>query len=81
MRVLALMCAISGLLTLASAAMPLDPRSPLAVIRPLGAAGIVMAVAVQLLARRWPAGVVHVGFAIFSSLVGSRRPCRSPRWG
>lgn len=68
--VLALLCALSGLLLLASAALPLSPRSPLAVIRALGVTGLVMAVALLLLGRRWPAGAVHVGFAVFSCLVG-----------
>ncbi|TXR58180.1 GGDEF domain-containing protein [Quadrisphaera setariae] len=67
--VLALVYAISGLLLLVSAAMPLSPHSPLVVIRTLGASGVAGAVVVQLLGRRWPAATVHVAFAVFSTFV------------
>ncbi|TNM69197.1 GGDEF domain-containing protein [Streptomyces sp. NP160] len=68
-RVLALVYAVSGLLLLVSAATPLSPSSPLAVIRTLGVAGVAVAVALPLLGRRWPAGTVHAAFALFSVLV------------
>jgi diguanylate cyclase (GGDEF)-like protein len=69
-RVLALVYAISGVLLLASAAMPLSPRSPVEVIRALGVAGLAIAAAVEVLGQRWPAQTVHVAFAVFSVLVG-----------
>jgi len=69
-RVLALLYALGGLLSLSSATWPLDPASPVALLRAVGGIGLAAAVTILLVGRRWPAGVVHVGFALMSVLVG-----------
>jgi len=67
-RVLALVYALGGLLCLVSARWPLSAQSPVALMAALGGTGLLIAVAVLLLGRRWPVGVVHVGFAVLSAL-------------
>ncbi|WP_194907184.1 GGDEF domain-containing protein [Quadrisphaera sp. INWT6] len=68
-RVLALVYALGGLLCLVSARWPLTAQSPVALMAALGGTGLVVAVAVLLVGRRWPVGVVHVGFVVLSALV------------
>jgi len=68
-RVLALVYALGGLLCLVSARWPLAAQSPVALMAALGGSGLLIAVAVLLLGRRWPAGVVHVGFVALSAVV------------